>query len=94
MVDRQRPSVATPSVKGSRVTATATDEGGYIHDAAYSIDGGRFRTASAQDGVFDSPKEVVEFDLPDDLRPGTHRVVLRVRDASGNLATIPVVISK
>ena len=94
VVDRQRPSVATPSVKGSRVTATATDEGGYIHDAAYSIDGGRFRTASAQDGVFDSPKEVVEFDLPDDLRPGTHRVVLRVRDASGNLATIPVVISK
>ncbi|MGH1346749.1 MAG: hypothetical protein ACRBN8_34600 [Nannocystales bacterium] len=94
VVDRQRPSVSTPAVTGERVTATATDEGGYIHDASYSVDGGRFRTASAQDGVFDSPKEVVEFDLPDDLRPGAHRVVLRVRDASGNLATIPVVIRK
>lgn len=94
VVDRQRPTVSTPSVKGQRVTATASDEGGYIHDASYSVDGGRFRTASAQDGVFDSPKEVLEFDLPDDLRPGAHRVVLRVRDASGNLATIPVVIRK
>ena len=93
VVDRQRPSVTTPSVKGARVTATATDDGGYVHDAAYSIDGGRFRTASAQDGLFDSPKEVVVFDLPRDLRPGTHRVVLRVRDASGNLASIPVVVT-
>lgn len=94
VVDRRRPSVSTPTVKGERVTATATDDGGYIHDASYSVDGGRFRTASAQDGVFDSPKEVVEFDLPDDLRPGAHRVVVRVRDASGNLATVPVVIKK
>jgi len=94
VVDRQRPSVGTPTVKGERVTAMATDDGGYIHDASYSVDGGRFRTASAQDGVFDSPKEAIEFNLPDDLRPGTHRVVLRVRDASGNLATIPVVIRK
>ncbi len=94
VVDRQRPSVSTPSVKGSRVTATATDDGGYVHDAAYSIDGGRFRPASALDGMFDSPKEVVFFDLPAELPPGTHRVVLRVRDASGNLASIPVVVTK
>jgi len=94
VVDRQRPSVTTPSVKGSRVSATATDDGGYIHDASYSIDGGRFRTASAEDGMFDSPKEVVVFELPAELRPGTHRVVLRVRDASGNLASTPVVITK
>lgn len=94
VVDRQRPSVSLPSVRGSRITATATDDGGYVHDAAYSIDGGRFRTASAQDGLFDSPKEVVVFDLPADLRPGTHRVVLRVRDASGNFAMVPVVIKK
>ena len=44
--------------------------------------------------MFDSPNEVVEFDLPTDLRPGTHRIVVRVRDASGNLATIPFVIRK
>ena len=94
VVDRQRPALTTPTVKGSRVTATATDEGGYIHDASYSVDGGRFRTATAQDGVFDSPSEVVVFDLPTDLRPGPHRVVVRVRDASGNLTTMPVVVSK
>ncbi len=94
VVDRQRPSVNTPTVLGLQVTATATDEGSYIHDASYSVDGGRFRAASAQDGVFDSPQEVVEFTLPDELRPGSHRVVLRVRDASGNLATIPVVVKK
>jgi hypothetical protein len=94
VVDRQRPTLSPPTVKGNRVSASATDDGGYIHDAAYSIDGGRFRTAGAQDGVFDSPTEVVVFDLPDDLRPGPHRVVVRVRDASGNLSTTPVVVNK
>jgi hypothetical protein len=94
VVDRQRPTLSPPTVKGNRVSASATDDGGYIHDAAYSIDGGRFRTAGAQDGVFDSPTEVVVFDLPDDLRPGPHRVVVRVRDASGNLSTTPVGVNK
>ncbi|MEM6292998.1 MAG: hypothetical protein AAGA54_17110 [Myxococcota bacterium] len=94
VVDRQRPSVSTPTVKGNRVTAAATDRGGYVHDASYSIDGGRFRVAGAADGLFDSPDEQVVFDLPADLDKGKHRIVVRVRDASGNLATVPIIINR
>ncbi len=94
VVDRSRPTLSTPVVKGLRITANATDEGGYVHDAAYSVDGGRFRTAGALDGLFDSPNEVVVFDLPSDLSSGKHRIVLRVRDASGNMVMAPVLLTK
>ncbi len=94
VVDRQRPAVTSPTVKGSRITATATDEGGYVHDVSYSIDGGHFHVASATDGMFDSPEERLEIELPADLGPGKHRVVVRVRDASGNITTVSTLVKR
>lgn len=92
VVDRQRPEVTGISVKGRRITAKANDAGGYVHDVAYSIDGGPFRAASPSDGLFDSPAEDLAIDLPE-LPKGKHRVVIRARDSFGNIGTAAVVIT-
>jgi hypothetical protein len=92
VVDRQRPEVTGISVKGRRITAKATDAGGYVHDVAYSIDGGPFRAASPSDGLFDSPGEDLAIELPE-LGKGKHRVVIRARDSFGNIGTAAVVIT-
>jgi hypothetical protein len=87
VVDRQRPSVSDVKVAAGKVTATARDEGGYVHDVSYSIDGGPFRPASADDGMFDEPEEKVTGVVPSDLRKGKHRLVVRARDSFGNIAS-------
>jgi len=94
IVDHTRPRIETPTVKGLRITAMATDDGSYVHDVSYSVDATRFRTASPADGVFDSARERFELLLPDDLERGRHRLVLRVRDAMGNIGTMALVIER
>ncbi len=86
VVDRQRPRIEDLRVASAKITATVRDEGGYVHDVAYRIDDGPFRTAMAADGMFDEPAETISIALPK-LGPGTHRVVLRARDSFGNLET-------
>jgi hypothetical protein len=56
------------------------------------IDDGPFRPASATDGIFDGRAEPFEFRLPDPLPFGRHRVVVRARDALGNLVTSRLVV--
>lgn len=92
IIDRQRPVIGNPTVTGHRIAADVVDAGGFIHDVSYSIDGHDFRTASVEDGLLDSPRERILVDLPRDLEPGNHRVVLRARDASGNLGTAALVV--
>jgi hypothetical protein len=87
VIDRTRPTLEGVKVDGDRLTGIAKDRGGRVHDVAFAIDGGKFRAASASDGLFDSGAEKFELQLPADLGPGTHRVVVRARDASGNLET-------
>ena len=94
VVDRTRPVLSGAKIDKDRIRVSATDTGGYIHDAAFSIDGGPFRTASAADGLFDSPDEELVVRLPDDLDAGSHRIVLRARDSFGNLGSIAVVIKR
>jgi hypothetical protein len=94
VVDRQRPKVSGAKVEGNGVKAQAHDVGGYIHDVAYSIDGGPFRAASPADGLFDGPSETLLFDLPEGLGPGPHRVVIRARDSFGNIGTVALVVER
>ena len=94
IVDHKRPVIDEAKVQGAKITARARDEGSQIHDVAYAIDGGSFRTASPTDGLFDADSEAFEIALPADLKPGKHRVVLRARDAFGNLGTLAVVVSR
>ena len=86
VVDRTRPGLTGVVVQAKEVTGIATDIGSHVHDVSYSLDGKPFRVASATDGLFDSEHERFELRLPT-LTPGHHRMVIRVRDASGNLVT-------
>lgn len=92
VIDRTRPTLEGVKVDGTRVTGIAKDRGGRIHDVAFAVDGGKFRAASASDGLFDSGAEKFELQLPTDLGAGVHRVVVRARDASGNLETFALTI--
>jgi hypothetical protein len=94
VVDRKRPEIDQVKVKGLEVRGLAKDEGGYIHDVSFSVDGGSFRPASPSDGLFDHNREDFTLTLPDDLRPGRHRVVLRARDAFGNMGSVAVVVER
>ena len=87
VIDRTRPTLEGVSEKDGRITGVAKDRGSYVHDVAFAIDGGAFRAASASDGLFDQSSEKFELQLPADLAPGPHRVVVRARDARGNLDT-------
>jgi len=87
VIDRTRPTLEGVTVSGDRVTGVAKDRGSYINDVAFSIDGGSFRAASPSDGLFDSGIEKFELVLPADLAPGAHRVIIRARDARGNIVT-------
>lgn len=94
VVDRQRPAISTPTVSGNVVKAVATDASGHIHDVSYAIDGGPMRAASAADGLYDSGSESFEVTLPSDLGKGSHRVVLRARDAFGNTSSVAVIVKR
>lgn len=91
IVDHKRPTIDDVKVQGPRIVARARDEGSRILGVSYSIDGGAFRAASPADGLFDADSETFEVTLPPDLKPGKHRVVLRARDAFGNLGTVAVI---
>jgi len=93
VVDHKRPTIDDVKVQGARISARARDEGSRILGVSYSIDGGPFRAASPADGLFDADNENFEVTLPQDLKPGKHRVVLRARDSFGNLGSVAVVAS-
>ncbi|NVB37083.1 hypothetical protein G6O69_04525 [Pseudenhygromyxa sp. WMMC2535] len=92
VIDRTRPSLVDIEVVGGRITGVASDVGSYIHDVAYAVDGKDFRPASASDGLFDGGREGFEVVLPT-LDAGAHRVVIRARDARGNIDTAALEVS-
>ena len=87
VIDRTRPTLEAVTASNGRISGVAKDRGSYVHDVGFAIDGGEFRAASASDGLFDSSTEKWDLILPSDLGAGTHRVVIRARDARGNIVT-------
>ena len=87
-------SVKLSSLDGDKAVleATATDPLVRLTEAAYSIDGKRWVSIFPSDGLFDSKAETFRF-TTDSLRPGTHILVLRARDAAGNLGSGDVVFA-
>lgn len=94
VVDHKRPAIDGVKVNGLAITGTASDDGGQIHDVAFSVDGGPFRAASPSDGLFDTGREGFQLTLPEPLTPGRHRVVLRARDTFGNIGSLAVIAEK
>ncbi len=91
VIDHKRPAIEGVKIAGRAISGTAIDDGGFIHDVAFSVDGGPFRAASASDGLFDTGREGFQLVLPEALPPGRHRVVLRARDSFGNLGSLAVI---
>jgi hypothetical protein len=70
-----------------KIHATAVDPYLRLTEASYSIDGKRWENIFPAGGIFDSKKEEFSFST-ERLKPGsTHVVMVRVRDAGGNVGS-------
>jgi hypothetical protein len=72
--------------------ATATDPLVRLTAATFSVNGKKWINVFPTDGLFDSKTERFRFKT-DPLKPGTYVVVLRVRDAAGNIGSGDVVFT-
>jgi hypothetical protein len=74
------------------IEATAVDPLVRLTAAMFSVNGKKWINVFPTDGLFDSRKETFRFKT-DPLKPGTYVVVLRVRDAAGNIGSGDVVFT-
>ena len=58
----------------------------------FALNGKKWQNVFPQDGLFDSKTETFRF-RTETLRPGTYVLVMRVRDAAGNVGTGDVVFT-
>jgi hypothetical protein len=72
--------------------ATAADPLTRLTTASFSLNGKKWVNVFPADGLFDSKTETFRFKT-EALQPGTYVVVLRVRDAAGNVGSGDVVFS-
>ena len=69
------------------INATATDPFLRLTEAAYSIDGKRWVNLFPASGIFDSKTETFRFDSGRVALGSTHVVMVRVKDAAGNVGS-------
>ena len=74
------------------VEATASDSLVRLTAAMFSLNGKKWINVFPTDGLFDSRRETFRFKT-ESLKPGTYVVVLRVRDAAGNIGSGDVVFT-
>lgn len=95
LVDNSPPQVELVSAKGDSerfdITFRVSDAFSIIDSAEYILDGQEPRLAVPGDGLFDASVESIQIELRD-LRAGTHSILLRTRDESGNAGIRSVVI--
>lgn len=87
-------SVKVVSIKNGVATVEASASDPYVRltEASFAVDGKRWTNVFPTDGLFDSKSETFRFDT-DQLRPGTHVLVLRVKNAAGNVGSGDLVIN-
>jgi hypothetical protein len=68
------------------IEANASDPLVRLTEASFSVNGKKWSNVFPVDGLFDSKKEDFRFKT-EALKPGTYVVVLRVRDAAGNIGS-------
>jgi hypothetical protein len=73
------------------IEASASDAYVRLTEASFAVDGKRWANVFPVDGLFDSKTETFRFKTGE-LRPGTHVLVLRVRNAAGNFGAGDMVI--
>jgi hypothetical protein len=72
--------------------ATATDPMVRLTSASFAVNGKKWTNVFPTDGLFDSRSETFRFKT-EALKPGTYVVVLRVKDAAGNVGSGDVVFT-
>jgi len=72
--------------------ATAEDPLVRLTSASFAVNGKKWVNVFPSDGIFDSKTEKFRF-KSDALKPGSHVLVLRVRDAAGNVGSGDVVFN-
>ncbi len=87
-------TVRVTGVDGDRavVEATASDPLVRLTEASFAVNGKKWSPVFPSDGLFDSRTEHFRFKTGP-LRPGTYVLVLRVRDAAGNVGSGDVVFT-
>lgn len=87
-------SVRVTGIEGNRavIEATASDPLVRLTEASFAVNGKKWVPVFPSDGLFDSRTEQFRFKT-EALRPGTYVLVLRVRDAAGNVGTGDVVFT-
>lgn len=87
-------TLKTTGVEKGRVQFEAKGESPLIrlHSAMFAIDGGKWANIFPNDGLFDSKAESFRF-ASETLPAGTHVLVLKVRDAAGNVGSADVVFT-
>jgi hypothetical protein len=74
------------------VEATAVDPMVRLTEATYAVNGKKWINVFPTDGLFDSKTETFRFKT-EALRPGAYVLVLRVRDAAGNIGSADVLFN-
>ena len=86
LVDQTPPSITVlPAGREGEPRFMASDAVSAIRVAEYSVDAGDWKPVLSDDGLLDARQETFTLRL-EDLEPGEHLVVLRVRDRAGNTA--------
>jgi hypothetical protein len=87
-------NIKTVGVDGDRVTFEATASSPLVRltAASFALNGKKWVNVFPVDGLFDSKSETFKFQS-EVLKAGTHVLVLRVRDAAGNVGSADVVFT-
>ena len=88
-------AVGTPQISGdkARLVFEATDTGGIVKRAEYSINGGDWQTVYSDDGISDSARERYTVEIP--LKTtGEYSVTLRAFDDGGNTGNARILVRK
>lgn len=86
VIDNTPPVIEELAIRGKNLVARIVDGTSAIVRVEMAVDGRTdFRPVPAQDGIFDSPKESIQFDLASVVPKGSHIITLRAIDAAGNM---------
>ncbi|HZV04232.1 MAG TPA: hypothetical protein VE999_04000 [Gemmataceae bacterium] len=96
VVCHQAPTVTvkTAGLDGDRVVLEATARSPLVRltSASFAVNGKKWINVFPSDDLFDSKEETFRFQT-EPLKPGTYVLVLRVRDAAGNIGSSDVVFN-
>jgi hypothetical protein len=85
VVDNTPPAIERLEIKGKTLSGLITDGASAIVRVEFSVDGkSEFRPLPPGDGLWDSQREVVTFDLSQSVSKGAHAITVRAYDAAGN----------